>query len=1050
MGAGFGQRRAAVRAGAIAGVGLMATGLAVLGAVAPVGAAQAASALTTAAKLPAGRFEKAPAGSKITKLPLALSNAKVTVMLELEGDPVAVADAENPLTAAQKSSHRAALRVKQKPTADKVRDLGGSVLGDYQSAYNGLKVRIAQRQVAKLAALPDVVAVHRVTTVKPDNVRGVPLIGGPTAWAGATPVTGVTGQGIKIAIIDTGIDYTHADFGGPGTPAAYTTAHATETEPADPTLFGPGAPKVKGGIDLVGDSYNADITSADYQPTPHPDPNPLDCNGHGTHVAGTAAGFGVSGDGSTFGGPYTSDTISSHDWTVGPGVAPEADLYAIRVFGCQGSTDVVIDAIEWAVEHDIDVINMSLGSPFGTADAPDAVAAANAAKDGVIVVASSGNEGTASSPYMSGSPASGTGVISVAASDPTPGYPGTAVALSTATTLQAVNANGADLPSGPLPVKVLMNDGAISLGCDPQEYLDANVTGALVVVRRGTCARVARAVFGQQAGAAAVLMVNNADSLPPYDGPITGNPDDGTEYDVTIPFLGVKSSDADALIAADGGTADLSSIALENPGYLSPASFTSGGPRYGDGWLKPDVTAPGVSIFSAGSGTGNGFLVSSGTSMASPFTAGMAALVKQAHPTWKRVRDIKAAIVNTSDSTKVAGYSTRVAGAGLIQAPAAVKTQVVALGNQGGATLNYGFSELNRDYVASRTITLRNLGKTSATFTLSTSTPQGSPHTVTLNKARVRVAAHGSATVKVRLAVPVATAPTSAEFGDVAGLVELTPVGGGNNRVALSLPYYLVPQAVSNVSTKLDTGKLTRTGGATAAVTNRRGATTGTADWYAWGLSDAADRGLASNDVRAVGVQAFPGAVAFAISTYKRWSNAAADEFDIYVDVNGDGEDDFVVVAVDLGGLTAGVPNGQVAVAVFDLASGDGSIEYLADAPTDSTTMTLPVLFDQLCTTAGACLSASNPRFSYSAVGYGLIDGSTDSVTGSARFNAVTPSLSTGMFDEVAPEDTVAQTVTYDAAEFAETPALGLMVLSHDNPAADEAQLIRVRGADAG
>src|SRR5207249_6127098 len=100
-------------------------------------------------------------------------------------------------------------------------------------------------------------------------------------------------EGIKIGVIDTGIDYTHANFGGPGTPADYTTAHATETAPANPAYFGPAAPKVKGGFDFVGDAYNGSNT-------PMPDPNPLDCNGHGSHVAGTAAGFGVTSGGATY------------------------------------------------------------------------------------------------------------------------------------------------------------------------------------------------------------------------------------------------------------------------------------------------------------------------------------------------------------------------------------------------------------------------------------------------------------------------------------------------------------------------------------------------------------------------------------------------------------------------------------------------------------------------------------------------------------------------------------------------------------------------------
>ena len=161
----------------------------------------------------------------------------------------------------------------------------------------------------------------------------------------------------------------------------------------------PAAPRVKGGIDLVGDSYNADPDSATYQPIPHPDPNPLDCVhtsgsvGHGSHVAGTAAGSGVLANGTTYTGPYNATTISGNSWTVGPGVAPKADLYAVRVFGCDGSTDVTVDAIEWAVDNDMDVINMSLGSSFGTKDDPSAVATTNAAKAGVVVVTSAGNSG---------------------------------------------------------------------------------------------------------------------------------------------------------------------------------------------------------------------------------------------------------------------------------------------------------------------------------------------------------------------------------------------------------------------------------------------------------------------------------------------------------------------------------------------------------------------------------------------------------------------------------------------------------------------------------
>ena len=98
---------------------------------------------------------------------------------------------------------------------------------------------------------------------------------------------------------------------------------------------------------------------------------------------------------------------------------------------------------------------------------------------------------------------------------------------------------------------LLSSPTVISSGCNPAEYTD--VAGKLVVTRRvvGGCARVARAIFGQQAGAAAVVMVNNTDAFPPVEGQITANPDTGEPYTVTIPFLGVPASAGPALIAAE-------------------------------------------------------------------------------------------------------------------------------------------------------------------------------------------------------------------------------------------------------------------------------------------------------------------------------------------------------------------------------------------------------------------------------------------------------------------------------------------------------------------
>jgi len=207
-----------------------------------------------------------------------------------------------------------------------------TVIYRVQRVYNGIAARVDSSKLAEIAQLPGVKALHPLITKHLDNTSSVPLIGAPQLWDSAG--LNVSGTNIKLGVIDTGIDYIHTDFGGTGLQADYDrndTTAITETSALFPSA------KVVGGFDFVGDDYDPDVPAF---ATPRPDPDPMDCNGHGSHVAGTAAGFGVNADGSTYTGAYGPAT-NFDGLRIGPGIAPNAKLYALRVFGCDGSTDVV-------------------------------------------------------------------------------------------------------------------------------------------------------------------------------------------------------------------------------------------------------------------------------------------------------------------------------------------------------------------------------------------------------------------------------------------------------------------------------------------------------------------------------------------------------------------------------------------------------------------------------------------------------------------------------------------------------------------------------------
>jgi hypothetical protein len=184
--------------------------------------------------------------------------------------------------------------------------------------------------------------------------------------------------------------------------------------------------------------------------------------------------------------------------------------------------------------------------------------------------------------------------------------------------------------------------------------------------------------------------------------------------------------------------------------------------------------------------------------------------------------------------------------------------------------------------------------------------------------------------------------------------------------------------------------------------------------------------------------------LAFAVNTYDRWSNAAANEYDIFVDVDRDKKADYIVVGADQGAVQTGTFNGRVGAFVFSTRSAGASIVFLASDPTNASTLILPILSRQLCRAGEPCLQP-NKNITYEAVSFDLVDGGVDPVSGSATYDAFKPVVGEGAFASVAPNTSATVDLTIDVPGFRSTKPLGLMVVSFDNAAGSaEAKLLPI------
>jgi subtilisin family serine protease len=659
----------------------------------------------------------------------ALAQETVTVLVGLEGQPLAELSAGQGSGGAARAAVGRAMAVRRAEIVSqhealrpRLAALGAEVVQQHDTLVNAMVVRLPADRLAELRALPGVTSARRERAHQRHLETSTPFLGAPTAWRSLP--AGLTGRGMKIGIIDTGIDYTHAMFGGSGSVEDYDNNDPTRLEAGTfPTA------KVVGGHDFVGDEYSGPGSTA------RPDPDPLDppLAGHGSHVAGIAAGFGVLKSGETFTGNYT--TLSDFgQFKVGPGVAPQASLYALKVFGEFGGTtdSIVIQALEWALDPNkdgnfsdrLDVVNLSLGSEFGEdlADDLEALAVNRLSRNGLLCVISAGNGGNTY--FINGSPGSTSSALTVANS-----FDDGAAFQALKVTAPAEIAADYDFVEGAF-TEPLNRTGPITgqlVYADPPNVCAdvitnaAALSGKIALIDRGICFFVDKIRKAQAAGAIAVVMVNNQPGAPIIMG--------GDADDITIPGVMISRADGNVIksqlangvqVVLDAG---VNTFRPELADRIAESS--SRGPIAPTGRLKPDIAAPGTGINSTGVGTGTEGELLTGTSMSAPQVTGAAALLRQARPAWTP-EDVKAGLMNTAVLMRDAEgdiYPESRVGAGRMDVSKAAANLLTARadGTNGQVSLAFGWQTVRQQTRLTNRIRLDNFGGTGVTFQASVS-----------------------------------------------------------------------------------------------------------------------------------------------------------------------------------------------------------------------------------------------------------------------------------------------------------------------------------------
>jgi minor extracellular serine protease Vpr len=691
----------------------------------------------------------------------------------------------------------------------------------YTMVLNGIGLTLPKVAVSILKSMPEVKSVSPNREYHVSLSKSVDYIDAPRLYGSnpndMTPFApfpdGNEGQGVYVAVLDTGIDWTHPMFGG---------------DPTPPRL----------GVAPASASVNTNQKVAYYLPLA----GTIDDFGHGTHVSADIAGYLANAPGADK-LPGTADDIPIH------GVAPQAKLMGYKV--CAGVGVCLGEPITLALEDAVspvtltmqpkpiaNVINMSLGGA-GTPDDATSVAADNAALTGTVVVAAAGNSGPGESTV--GSPAAGRHVIAAAASnDPATGDNTLDVTDGSRSGLIAIVMDG----SPAVAADITNNYVYCGLGETPADF-PASVSGKIALIQRGSTVTTptlpvagslgtglftTKAANAAAAGAVAAIIYNNT------DGELSAT----TVRKSVIPTVGLSMANGDylkSIIGGDGTGVSAKQIRINAALKFAPsiADFSSRGPVSGLGQIKPDISAPGVNILSATVAVGAAetntgtmfdptrYIAASGTSFACPHTAGAVALIKQAHPDWSP-DIVRTALINTATNLREIDRSPKAdgltsdsiiaQGGGLIDVYNAVHTRAL-MGISGDGIVqpsilgSYSFGAVpvinsRVTHTETGTVTIQDISGQGGTYNLSVANNRYldmNGITATTSVSTVNVPANGSATFTVSASV------NGDLVRDITSAIEMQFYVTAQNTAggSLRMPFYMqltptVPQGGSSLA----------------------------------------------------------------------------------------------------------------------------------------------------------------------------------------------------------------------------------------------------------